>query len=40
MDIQASDIAGALGVSENTVKLRWYRLRRKMKPLVQSMIEK
>ncbi len=34
-----ADIGNRFGVSENSVKLRWYRLRRRMKPLVQSLIE-
>ncbi len=34
-----TDIAGKLHVSENTVKLRWYRLRRKIKPLIYSLID-
>ncbi len=33
-----SEIAAKLQVSENTVKLRWYRIRRKLEPFVHSLI--
>ncbi len=37
--LRYTEIADKLHVSENTVKLRWYRLRRRMKPLIYSLID-
>ncbi len=39
-NLRYADIADRLQVSENTVKLRWYRLRRRIKPLIYSLIDR